>query len=108
MENNKTLKLLAGLIIGVLGIFLAYQYEVNTTTLFIMALGFSIFSVGLRSRLLGVFTALIGVNLIFISITYQDIGIILKIICASIGTAGLIRGFQIQLRTFVEILQDNS
>lgn len=108
MENNKIIKLSTGILVAILGIFLAHQYEVNTTTLFIMTLGFSIFSVGLRSRLLGVFTGLIGVNLVFISITYEDIGIIIKIICASIGTAGLIRGFQIQLRTFVEILQSDS
>lgn len=108
MENNKIIKLSTGILVAILGIFLAHQYEVNTTTLFIMTLGFSIFSVGLRSRLLGVFTGLIGVNLVFISITYEDIGIIIKIICASIGTAGLIRGFQIQLRTFVETLQSDS
>lgn len=104
MKSTKSLNLSIGLLVGVLGILLAYQYEVNTATLFVMMLGLSIFSVGLRRHLLGTFTALIGVNLIFISITYEDIGIILKIICASIGTAGLIRGFYIQLMIFAEKL----
>lgn len=104
MQNLHLKKMVLGVSIGLVGIYSAYIYEVNTVTLFVIALGVSVIIVSVRDRLRGVLTAVIGMYLVFISITYVEIGLPVKILCATIGVASLIRGTQIQIKEFIEIL----
>lgn len=101
MNTKRKVKLVLGFTIATIGAGLTGAYEANTVTLSIIALGLSIFTVGIRSELLGVFTAVMGMNFIFIGYTYEEIGMIIKIVVSIVGLSGIVVGCYIQANEFM-------
>lgn len=101
MNSSRIVKLSLGFVIATLGAALTGIYELNTVTLSIIALGISIFTVGIKNELLGVFTAVMGMNFIFIGYTYGEIGILIKILISTVGFVGIVFGAYIQSKELV-------
>lgn len=108
MDTKRKVKLLLGFGIATIGASLTGVYEANTVTLSIIALGLSIFTVGIRSELLGVFTAVMGMNFIFIGYTYEEIGMIIKILVSIVGLGGIVAGCYIQANEFMGVESHDS
>ena len=103
---NRKPSLVSGILLILSGIILSYQYEVNSVTLFITAVGLGLSLLHFRPKLRGIVTAIIGMFMFFLGVTYEEASIVSRTIGISVGTALMIIGTQDQLDTFNSIIND--
>ena len=108
LNNKAILKLVVGGTIATAGAILSGVYELNTLTLFVIALGLAVFTVGLRERLLGIMVTVMGLNLVFIGLTYDPIDTTIRTVSVlSIGIVTSVIGGVIQGKIFIDVIDSD-